>query len=1409
MRKKLKIITIIGILIIILCSFMPTIVYGEGIEGDEVKTEDLYIYSKKEDGTIKITGVTEEFYNYYEGEERLILPEMLEGSYVTSVLMRLNVLTTIKEIKIPDKVQSIGSHLFEDCTALESVILPSKIKVIGENAFYNCSNLKQIKIPDEVTLIDDLAFAECTSLKKIELPENVQRIGENVFQNCTGLEEIKINNKLTVIKDNTFTGCTSLREIEIPKSVTKIKVNAFKDCTSLTKVTIKNSSITLENNIFEGVPRVNLASYKNSTSSVYAEGYENINFEGIASEISQVEKAGILMSAFAKECVENDEYSRRFTYDVNNRNNIVFVQPVDNTPVSRITVDCVGAVNLFVYQTTGLWGKDFKEKIQNAPTNDPVYVSPSGIKATDIFEYIPICANGEQYTPEQIQYYATLGKVMPGDIIQLPASGNKGQHVAMFCGLGQKNDDSTREVVGKMMCPEDWSGNPNGKLIYSNINTGRDTWGSTAIVARIKEEAANELTFLYELNTKEEVEAYGRKLAEAYMQGEAEYKGETLKRKNYGINKVTVGNKTEPVIGTETIDNVEIKTIKNIKGYTVKDIKALDMFLGYSKVEVLDEEGNVITNEDEKMISTAMRVRLYKDVTAGQALEIRAGGDTLQEEYVVIIYGDVTGTGKPSAIDALAIVKNATGKISFESAIKEIAGRVSEESRKNKTRPTAVDALMIVQEKLGKIEINQGEFTEQEPEVDETSDIIPIYTRADLEKVGSGEEWLVESVGKIYTMKTDAKYVLMKDIDLSEKAWTPIGLPEAKNEAGEVIKESTILTNTFEGNNHKITGLTITGEQTSKEVGLFAVTSANIKHLKLENAKINNITFTEDASTVLDEKQSKFDCGTGILVGCLLSDNNIESEKIVINNCEISGETSEDYVSGGIVGKIYGVNATVFIENCINNVNLTGAGIAKNVESNINIINCKNNGSINGAGFILILKNSNIIVANSTNNGDTGSINMVENIYLQYSSGFIDIMDNVNISIISCINNGKITNGSGFIQNANDDNLSYVKINKCTNAGEIVRTDGGYYAGICGNMHSVKEIIILNSTNTGNVQGYAGILCYTPASLIQIENCDNYGNIITTSGTGAGIIYDVLADDGDVIIKKCNNYGNIEGSSSVGGIGGCIARAKTFTVSECTNAGEIKASANTGGIIGYISDYVNEVNINNCTNEETGKIKSANSSAGILGMIDIKDKFEFENNINNAEIFGDNSVGGIIGWIDSEEKADGKIENCTNSGNVNGNTLVGGIIGAYSGNLVEVKNCINKAEITVLEGDAGGIFGYLSGPNNYDDAKITECKNMGNIICGNKENPEKGGYCVGGIAGYCYSSTEFVRCTNSGNLTTFSASPSMGGIVGSGRMKNTGCSNSGTLNCPNVVDPDFDLSIYVGDIIGGNGTIEE
>ena len=1362
MRKKLKIITIIGILIILLCSFMPTIVYGEGIEGDEVKTEDLYIYSKKEDGTIKITGVTEEFYNYYEGEERLILPEMLEGSYVTSVLMRLNILPTIKEIKIPDKVESIGSHLFEDCTALESVILPSKIKAIGENAFYNCSNLKQIKIPDEVTLIGDLAFAECTSLKKVELPENVQRLGENVFQNCTGLEEIKINNKVTVIKDNAFTGCTSLREIEIPKSVTKIKVNAFKDCTSLTKVTIKNSSITLENNIFEGVPRVSLASYKNSTSSVYAEGYENINFEEIASEISQVEKAGWLMSAFANECATT--YSNKFYYTESHPGRETYVFNYQNEEVgnSTLTLDCVGNLNLFIYQTTGLWSKNF------AINNDPTYLTPqSGLKADDVFE-------SEGYIQAKTFYNIagaiTEGKLHVGDLIQLDG------HVAMYTGISSD---------GMVLCPENYSEHPS--MTYKNFISGSPSvWASAGNIYRIKEEAANELTFLYELNTKEEVEAYGRKLAEAYMQGEAEYKGETLKRKNYGINKVTVGNKTEPVIGTETIDNVEIKTIKNIKGYTVKDIKALEMFAGYSKVEVLDEEGNVITNEDEKMISTAMRVRLYKDVTAGQALEIRAGGDTLQEEYVVIIYGDVTGAGKPSAIDALAIVKNATGKIKFNNKIKEIAGRVSKEARKNKTRPTAVDALMIVQERLGKIKINQGEFTEQEPEVDETSEVIPIYTRADLEKVGSGEEWLVESVGKIYTMKTDAKYVLMKDIDLSEKEWTPIGMPEIKNESGEVIKEGTALTNTFEGNNHKITGLTITGEQETKDIGLFSVSQASINHLTLENVNIHNVTFSSTAKSVLDdEEESSKNSSIAGLVGCMLNNEN----EIILNRCKISGTINPDieantefeddteytniYIAG-LVGYIYSDNENKYeIYNCENTANVYSgikydkysegfeqgnhfanrtrpyriAGIISATNAELEVYNCKNSGEIQGdqgiAGIVADVSGNGITVYNCSNEGD-----LKARFYAGGIVGKAKTENFNNIVIYNCKNSGKV-------MNFENENLYFYS--------------GAYCGGILGNLE-------------GNYKN------------VKIFNCINSGELNEKHRSG-GIIGYLSGKCENIQIDRCKSRNIIQGGDGLGGIAGIIdnsnyEKQSNIYITNCTNESEISSSHgnNVGGIAGYI---FNITNINDDTIQPSILvIEDCNNIANITVSKDPRSNVKLE------------KIGGITGHIYSGES---KIVNCINEGKIEivnyinkgyneAENEAGGIIGDDGSNSSEYMNCENKGEIIGYD-RIGGIVGSISGMSGYT-RKVLECTNSGNIT----------GHGVGGIIGYISNEITYVEnCYNTGNLSIETRLnriwARIGGIIGEtgqGQYVIDGCTNSGKLPKPRN---DY-AEDKIGDMIG-------
>ena len=53
---------------------------------------------------------------------------------------------TLKQVKIPDSVKTIGNHAFKNCTSLTSVVIPKKVTKIGKQAFYNCKKLKNITI---------------------------------------------------------------------------------------------------------------------------------------------------------------------------------------------------------------------------------------------------------------------------------------------------------------------------------------------------------------------------------------------------------------------------------------------------------------------------------------------------------------------------------------------------------------------------------------------------------------------------------------------------------------------------------------------------------------------------------------------------------------------------------------------------------------------------------------------------------------------------------------------------------------------------------------------------------------------------------------------------------------------------------------------------------------------------------------------------------------------------------------------------------------------------------------------------------------------------------------------------------------------------------------------------------------
>lgn len=75
--------------------------------------------------------------------------------------------TSLKNIKLPATINSIGSNAFRDCSGLNTISIPSSVVSISSNAFYNCTGLSSITIPISVSAIGGYAFYNCTGLTSI------------------------------------------------------------------------------------------------------------------------------------------------------------------------------------------------------------------------------------------------------------------------------------------------------------------------------------------------------------------------------------------------------------------------------------------------------------------------------------------------------------------------------------------------------------------------------------------------------------------------------------------------------------------------------------------------------------------------------------------------------------------------------------------------------------------------------------------------------------------------------------------------------------------------------------------------------------------------------------------------------------------------------------------------------------------------------------------------------------------------------------------------------------------------------------------------------------------------------------------------------------------------------------------
>lgn len=189
----------------------------------------------------------------------------------------------MKEIVLPNTLDSIYGLAFSHCRSLKSIVIPNSVIVIGHGAFTGCERLESVVISNSVTYIQPWTFSFCYNLKHVVLPSNLMAIGFQAFWR-TCLLKIDLPESLTIIGDCAFQE-TPLQSLHIPSSVKSIGVLAFQG-TNLKSVTGLHNGIKVEPGAF-GKYAFNKSTTQNmpSTPSIKDEGYckanANQNNDGI------------------------------------------------------------------------------------------------------------------------------------------------------------------------------------------------------------------------------------------------------------------------------------------------------------------------------------------------------------------------------------------------------------------------------------------------------------------------------------------------------------------------------------------------------------------------------------------------------------------------------------------------------------------------------------------------------------------------------------------------------------------------------------------------------------------------------------------------------------------------------------------------------------------------------------------------------------------------------------------------------------------------------------------------------------------------------------------------------------------------------------------------------------------------
>ena len=147
---------------------------------------------------------------------------------------------SLKEVMLPDNLETIGNSAFIYCSNLKDISFPETLVTIEYNAFYH-SGLSEVTFPANLQTISDAAFYECYDLKKVTFPKKLRVIGNNAFLR-SNLSEVILPDSLKTIGNYAFCYCQQLQKVVFPEKLERMGEYAFYDCFRLHTATLKGKT---------------------------------------------------------------------------------------------------------------------------------------------------------------------------------------------------------------------------------------------------------------------------------------------------------------------------------------------------------------------------------------------------------------------------------------------------------------------------------------------------------------------------------------------------------------------------------------------------------------------------------------------------------------------------------------------------------------------------------------------------------------------------------------------------------------------------------------------------------------------------------------------------------------------------------------------------------------------------------------------------------------------------------------------------------------------------------------------------------------------------------------------------------------------------------------------------------------